>query len=71
MDLNTLTSLFKSELQLSHIPALLSHLGNVLNVCREEFLIEGNARNGVIDAICDILQKQKVPLTAQTTQEKV
>lgn len=61
--LDKISSLFKAEFQMGHMAALMNHMANVVNIFRIDFMKDGDSKNAAIDALCELLQQQKDPVT--------
>ncbi|CAB4133798.1 hypothetical protein UFOVP264_24 [uncultured Caudovirales phage] len=57
--LDKIASQFKSEFQMGHMSAVMNHAANLINIFRADFMKDGDAKNAVIDAFCELLQSQK------------
>lgn len=70
--LDTLSQLFKSELQYPHTAHIIQQVMNIFNAIQEQHMKDGNARNTAIDVICNMLQSEKIaPVVAQPATPEV
>jgi hypothetical protein len=57
--LDKIKDLFKEGLGYSHTAGLLQQIGNILNIVHVQYTKDVDAKNTMIDCICEILQSHK------------
>ena len=56
---------FKKELQLTHLAALLNHLGNMFHILQTQNMNSTEAKNDALDLLSALINQQKEPVIVQ------
>lgn len=67
--LDKLHSYFKLQFQLSHTAALINHVGNIIAIAQAEYTKDKDAKNAIIDGVCEMLKSYKDQTTALNIEQ--